>query len=147
VNSKVQPDLGKLKIFITEHILILEGPKIYMALASKQIDGYSGSTRLHCDLCDAINIMVYSEPPTGAALWHIFKISDVAKIRAYLCGNFNHPSQDDPIHSQRYYLGPTNLAELRDVYDVVPFTIHQTVGESVFIPAGCPHQVRCAWVL
>lgn len=115
-----------------------------MALASKQVDGYSGSTRLHCDLCDAVNLMVYSTPPQGTALWHIFKVCDVAKIRAYVRDTFNHPPQDDPVHSQQYYLGPSNLAELRDVHGVVPFTIHQAVGEAIFIPAGCPHQV-CMW--
>lgn len=114
---------------------------MYMALASKQVDGYSGSTRLHCDLCDAINLMVYSIPAQGTALWHIFKVCDVPKIRAYIQDAFNHPREDDPIHSQRYYLGPSNLAELKNVHGVVPFTIHQAVGEAVFIPAGCPHQV------
>jgi hypothetical protein len=112
-----------------------------MALATKQCDGYSGSTRLHCDLCDAINVMVYSTPSTGTALWHIFKVSDVAKIRAYIRDRFKLASEDDPIHCQRYYLGPSHLVELKSMYGVVPFTIHQAVGEAVFIPAGCPHQV------
>jgi hypothetical protein len=85
--------------------------------------------------------MVYSAPFNGTALWHIFKVSDVAKIRAYIRSTFNHSYQNDPIHSQRYYLGPSHLAELKTVHGVVPFTIHQSVGEAVFIPAGCPHQV------
>jgi len=122
----------------------MKGPKVYMALASKQVDGYSGSTRLHCDLCDAVNLMVYSSPPEGTALWHIFKVCDVNKIRIYIQDAFNHLQQDDPIHSQRYYLGPTKLEELKAMHGVVPFVIHQRVGEAVFIPAGCPHQV-CAW--
>lgn len=119
------------------------GPKVYMALASKQVDGYSGSTRLHCDLCDAINSLVHCAPPTGTALWHIFKVTDVEKIRAYIRGTpkFRHPHDNDPIHSQLSYLGPRNLAELKAVHGVIPFTIHQAVGEAVFIPAGCPHQV------
>jgi hypothetical protein len=120
------------------------GPKVYMALASKQVDGFSGSTRLHCDLCDAINVLVYCTPPTGTALWHIFKVADVEKIRAYIrdTPKFNHPQDIDPIHTQRYYLGPTDLAELKTLHGIVPFTIHQAAGEAVFIPAGCPHQVR-----
>ena len=117
------------------------GPKVYMALASKQIDGYSGSTRLHCDLCDAINLMVHCVPATGTALWHIFKVSDVPKIREYIRSAFNHPQDDDPIHNQRYYLEPTKLAQLKTAYGVVPYTIHQSIGEAIFIPAGCPHQV------
>ncbi|KAF8220357.1 hypothetical protein L208DRAFT_1334293, partial [Tricholoma matsutake] len=127
VNSGVQPDLG---------------PKVYMVLASKQIDGYLGSTKLHCDLCNAINLMVHCVPVTGGALWHIFKVSDVPKIREYLRSAFNHPQDDDPIHSQQYYLEPTKLAQLKTMYGVMPYTIHQSIGEAIFIPAGCPHQVR-----
>jgi hypothetical protein len=111
-----------------------------MALRSSQEDGYSGSTRLHCDLCDAINLMVFSAPPTGTALWHIFKITDAPKIRAYI-REFYSCSLDDPIHSQHYYLGPSDLERLKVSYNVLPYTIYQKVGEAVFIPAGCAHQV------
>lgn len=111
-----------------------------MALASSQTDGYSGSTRLHCDLCDAANILVFSEPPNGTALWHIFKAEDAPKIQSYIREVFQCTSTD-PIHSQQFYLGPSHLAELQARYGVIPFVIHQAVGEVVFIPAGCPHQV------
>jgi hypothetical protein len=113
-----------------------------MALASRQIDGYSGSTRLHCDLCDAVNLMVYSNPPSGRALWHIFKVADAPEIRTFIQEVFRRSSHDDPIHCQQYYLGPTHLAQLKAKHGVVPYTIEQAVGEAVFIPAGCPHQVR-----
>jgi hypothetical protein len=116
------------------------GPKVYMALASSQTEGFSGSTRLHCDLCDAVNIMVFSEPPTGTSLWHIFKAKDAPLIRKYILETFNCKSTD-PIHSQQFYLGPRHLAELEARYGVVPFVIHQAVGEAIYIPAGCPHQV------
>ena len=143
VNSGVPPDLGMSQYLFVHSCgdKSMEGPKVYMALASKQVDGYSGSTRLHCDLCDAVNLMVYSSPPEGTAIWHIFKVCDVNKIRVYIRDAFNHLQQDDPIHSQWYYLGPTNLEELKTMHGVVPFAIHQGVGEAVFIPAGCPHQV------
>jgi hypothetical protein len=113
-----------------------------MALASVQADDYSGSTQLHCDLCDTINIMVYSFPSNGTALWHIFKVSDVPKLRAFLQAVFKcDPRSDDPIHSQQYYLGPLLLKRLGTECGIVPFIIYQRVGEAVFIPAGCPHQV------
>lgn len=111
-----------------------------MALKSHQDDAHSGSTRLHCDLCDAINIMVFSSPSTGTALWHIFKAADSHKIRAYI-KKFYNCTLDDPIHSQHYYLGPSDLKRIREEYGVVPYSIHQSVGEAVFIPAGCAHQV------
>jgi JmjC domain, hydroxylase len=112
-----------------------------MALKSIQEDNYSGSTRLHCDLCDAINIMVFSSLPTGTALWHIFQAADSDKIRAYI-KKFHGCTLDDPIHSQHYYLGPSDLERMKRLYGVVPYTIHQKVGEAVFIPAGCAHQVN-----
>lgn len=115
-----------------------------MALASTQSDDHHGSTRLHCDLCDAFNIMVHASPSTGRALWHIFRASDATKIREYL--KLIHPKDsmaDDPIHCQKYYLGPSQLSQLREQYDVIPFTFQQAVGEAVYIPAGCPHQESC----
>jgi hypothetical protein len=111
-----------------------------MALKTIQENGYSGSTRLHCDLCDAINIMVFSSPSTGTALWHIFRATDCDNIRAYI-RKFYDCTLVDPIHSQRYYLGPSDLERMKRLYGVVPYTIHQKVGEAVFIPAGCAHQV------
>lgn len=111
-----------------------------MAMASSQTEGYSGTTRLHCDLCDAVNLMVFSEPADGTALWHIFKAEDAPKLREFIKDVFNCTSTD-PIHSQQFYLGPHHLADLKAQYGVVPFVIHQAVGEAIFIPAGCPHQV------
>lgn len=119
----------------------MEGPKVYMALASTQGDSFSGSTRLHCDLCDAINILVFSTPTKGKALWHIFKAEDAPIIRQFIREVFNHTG-DDPIHSQQYYLGPSHLEQLKSKYGVVPFIVYQSVGEAIYIPAGCPHQVN-----
>jgi hypothetical protein len=111
-----------------------------MALKSCQADGYSGSTRLHCDLCDAVNLMVFSSPPTGTALWHIFKASDSLSIWTYI-REFYGCTLNDPIHSQHYYLGPADLNRLAELHGVAPYAIHQKVGEAVYIPAGCAHQV------
>lgn len=112
-----------------------------MALANAQADGFSGSTRLHCDLCDAINILVFSTSTTGTALWHIFKAEDAPLVRQFIREEFNHTG-DDPIHSQQYYLSPTHLERLKFKYGVIPFVIYQSVGEAIYIPAGCPHQVN-----
>lgn len=113
-----------------------------MALASVQSDDYHGSTRLHCDLSDAFNIMVYADPPSSTALWHIFKATDADTIRSYLRSRLNRSSDEgDPIHSQVFYMGPSQLKELEEVHGVKPFVIEQAVGEAVYIPAGCAHQV------
>lgn len=143
VNCGAKPDLGMCFGRVCTYALSCShylGPKVYMALKSKQEDGYSGSTRLHCDLCDAINIMVFSSPSSGTALWHIFRAADSHKIRAFI-RRFYNCTLDDPIHSQHYYFGPSDLEALGKHCGVVPYTIHQKVGEAVFIPAGCAHQV------
>lgn len=117
-----------------------------MALATKQEDGFSGSTRLHCDLSDAINILVFSAPSDGGALWHIFKPSDAPKIRHFIRTVFGFTS-GDPIHSQRFYLNPSHLMRLQKEYSVIPFVVFQKVGEAVAVPAGSPHQVSIVYVI
>jgi len=48
----------------------------------------------------------------------------------------------DPIHDQQMYLDKTMRKRLLDEYGVEPYAIVQCEGDSVFIPAGAPHQVK-----
>ncbi|KAI0365278.1 hypothetical protein BV20DRAFT_1038982 [Pilatotrama ljubarskyi] len=120
------------------------GPKIYSALACPFDEDHSGSTRLHIDLSDAINVMTYAgtcyDGAPGYALWHIFEACDVPALRDFMQFKFP-PHSGDVIHNQEIYLTPSLLRELDDTRGVRPYLIHQRVGEAVFIPAGCPHQV------
>ncbi|KDQ33666.1 hypothetical protein PLEOSDRAFT_1023267, partial [Pleurotus ostreatus PC15] len=65
------------------------GPKIYATTAS----GHNGSTHLHMDMTDAINIMA-----SGRALWHIFRSDDADAIRQVL-KPYCDPT--DPINSHQ----------------------------------------------
>jgi len=47
----------------------------------------------------------------------------------------------DVIHDQQTYLSEDLLVELRETFGVRSWRIYQRVGEAVFIPAGCAHQV------
>jgi len=77
----------------------------------------------------------------GGALWHIFLRRDADLLRQFLRDKYDTTLEgDDPIHAHRYYLTKPLLRELAERYKVVPFEIHQRVGDAVFIPAGCPHQ-------
>lgn len=87
----------------------------------------------------------------GGALWDIFRREDIPKLQDYLlkhCQDFRHSrniSADSvvhPIHDQTFYLNEGHKKKLKEEYQVEPWTFEQHLGEAVFIPAGCPHQVR-----
>ncbi|KAL9163121.1 hypothetical protein ABFS82_06G020800 [Erythranthe guttata] len=129
-------------------------------------------TKLHCDISDAVNIMTHAaavhtlrtsrgKKPAdvlqkcakkyGAALWDIFRREDVPKINEYLRRHykeFDHyksspvASVVHPIHDQTFYLDEEHKRKLKEEYNVEAWTFEQHLGEAVFIPAGCPHQVR-----
>ncbi|KAL1711512.1 hypothetical protein EV715DRAFT_215224, partial [Schizophyllum commune] len=121
------------------------GPKMYNAQASTTGEGSKGSTRLHMDMADALNVMTYAasetrdSPPAGAA-WDIFRPEDSATVRQYMRQSL-HPTSSDPIHSQHYYLDDKLRSELFAETGVRSFHFHQLPGEAVIIPAGCAHQV------
>ncbi len=121
---------------------------MYNALSTSHDDEHSGSTRLHLDLSDAVNILMWAstrkDGQRGYALWHIFAVEDAPLVRQYLYAKqreMGTTSSGDPIHNQETYLTPTMLQELSARHGVRPYTIRQGVGDAVFIPAGCAHQV------
>lgn len=146
------------------------GPKMYNAYPAPDFlpthtdesDDVKGTTNLHLDLTDAMNIMLFSAGgtlapessttlkgiPSCGAIWDIFPPAASSVIRTYLNSPAylaSHPSavpQDDPIHRQCYYLTETDLTTLSHEYAVHSHRIFQEPGEAVFVPAGCCHQVR-----
>jgi lysine-specific demethylase 3 len=143
---------------------------MYNSMASSQEAGSQGSTRLHMDMADAINVMLYAsdcaDGSPGYAVWDLFHAEDSEKIREFLRkkltpsptatkGQQESQSQDekavlpiqgitadhDPIHIQRFYLDVELRWQLWAQYGVKSYRIYQRPGEGVFIPAGCAHQV------
>jgi hypothetical protein len=121
------------------------GPKMYNALAGREEPGGFGSTRLHMDVADAVNIMLYAskrpDGTPGCAVWDLFRAEDADKIRAFLRGKFPDAKMTDPIHSQLFYLDSQLREELHAQYGVASFRVYQYPGQAVFVPAGCAHQV------
>ena len=156
------------------------GPKMYIAYGSPLYPEY-GSTNLHMDMSDAVNLMVYVGIPQDGnndetvreglkavdeagcdmamkkrvreegvrvgALWHIFHPRDADKIRDFLNkvsmekGHKLEP-HNDPIHDQGVYLTSHLRHRLFKEYGVEGYAIAQCEGDTVFIPAGAPHQVQ-----
>lgn len=132
-------------------------PLFHLGLLPFVGPGGKGSTRLHMDMADAVNIMLHTSPPLGenvplehapgVAAWDIFRAEDADKIRAYLreWARKSKPSwiiTDDPIHTHAYYIDSGMRKQLWREYGVRSWRIYQRQGEAIFIPAGCAHQVR-----
>lgn len=92
-----------------------------------------------------------SQMVNGGAVWDIFRKQDVPKIIEYLEKHrkeFRHinncpvNSVIHPIHDQTIFLDERHKKQLKEEFGVEPWTFEQYLGEAVFIPAGCPHQVR-----
>jgi hypothetical protein len=124
------------------------GPKMYNAEATLQDDNHHGSTRLHLDLTDAVNVMIWAanldeeSGESGYAVWHIFAASDLPCLRQFLTEEGIFKGMGDSVHSQTICMTPALLQRLFDKYGVRPYVINQYVGHAVYIPAECAHQVR-----
>jgi lysine-specific demethylase 3 len=139
------------------------GPKMYNSMASSQEPGSKGSTRLHTDMTDALNVMLYAskceDGTEGYAVWDLFRAEDSDKLRGFLRRKFGPPKNGflgmgggsgsgggiviahDPIRGQQIYLDVELRQALFDETGVKSYRVYQRPGDGIFIPAGCAHQV------
>jgi len=120
------------------------GPKMYAAYAGSS-GSTVGTTQLHLDAADAINVLQHSGGPPDApgAIWDLFRREDADELREFIRFKFGQCyAISDPIHDQAFYLTDELLEELYISKSIRSFRVYQKVGEVVLVPAGCPHQVR-----
>lgn len=127
------------------------GPKMYIAYGSSDGEKGKGTTNLHCDMADAVNIMFYAssvdqtseDKKVAAAVWDIYPAEDLPKIKKFLAELADDLKIKvvDPIHDQWVYLDATLRSKLWEKYKVRSWRVYQNPGDAVFIPAGCAHQV------
>ncbi|GAA5958554.1 hypothetical protein JCM3765_006672 [Sporobolomyces pararoseus] len=140
------------------------GPKGYFSEISDDTEGGQGSTKLHMgslqhkphDAADAVNVLLWASPgphqTQGFAIWDLYRAEDADKIREFLYeliaerdygGDVERArmDQDDPIHTQRFFLDQKLRKELWEKKGVKSWRIHQKPSQVVFVPAGCAHQV------
>src|SRR5690606_14049449 len=95
------------------HVVPDLGPKMYNAYPSPT-GPKMGTTKLHLDAADAINVMFFSsgsiEEP--GAIWDIFRREDAQKLRSFITKQFPKIGKADPIHDQSFYLNEEMLNKL-----------------------------------
>ena len=96
--------------------------------------------------CDVLTRRRVREKTVGA-IWHIYHPRDADKIRDLINkvllerGNHKLEANTDPIHDQKIYLNHVLRDRLYREYGVTGYAYPQCAGDTVFIPAGAPHQV------
>ncbi|XP_010489647.1 PREDICTED: lysine-specific demethylase JMJ25-like isoform X2 [Camelina sativa] len=83
----------------------------------------------------------------GGAQWDVFRRQDVPKLAEYLQKTLQKPDnvQTDFVSRPLYegsFLNEQHKRQLKDEFGVEPWTFEQHRGEAIFIPAGCPFQMR-----
>ncbi|KAL6303835.1 hypothetical protein BKA93DRAFT_720606, partial [Sparassis latifolia] len=121
------------------------GPKMYNAHGLKHDNLHHGSTKLHIDITDAVNVLLWAadtaDGELGGALWHIFPAVSAPEIRRFLTQVYDFRGPGDPIHSHSVYFTPEMLNNLEAQCSIKPYVLFQRPGEAVFISASSPHQV------
>lgn len=94
---------------------------------------------------------VVSSDSCAGATWDVFRREDIPKLAEYLRSCSNEFGKSDavlndhvmrPLFDEAVYLNRDHKEKLKEEYGVEPWSFDQYLGQAVFIPAGCPFQVR-----
>ncbi|KAK6797556.1 hypothetical protein RDI58_005258 [Solanum bulbocastanum] len=92
-----------------------------------------------------------SDSSHSGALWDVFRRQDVPMLIEYLRfhwkkhGDSDHVTDDSvpsPLYDGIVYLNEHHKRKLKELFGIEPWSFEQHLGAAIFIPAGCPFQVR-----
>ncbi|KAM1468281.1 hypothetical protein ACFX13_034115 [Malus domestica] len=91
-----------------------------------------------------------SEKTHLGVLWDVFRRQDVQKLTEYLrihwqeIGKLNETNifVTSPFYDGTLFLNGDHKRKLKEEFGIEPWSFEQHLGQAVFIPAGCPFQVR-----
>ncbi|TQE05124.1 hypothetical protein C1H46_009276 [Malus baccata] len=91
-----------------------------------------------------------SEKTHLGVLWDVFRRQDVPKLTEYLrihwqeIGKLNETNifVTSPFYDGTLFLNGDHKRKLKEEFGIEPWSFEQHLGQAVFIPAGCPFQVR-----
>ncbi|KAK3028511.1 hypothetical protein RJ639_038579, partial [Escallonia herrerae] len=106
----------------------------------------SGEMTANCEDLKTANGDTFERSCPGA-LWDVFRRQDVPKLIDYLRIHWKEFEKPDtmvpcPLYDGVIYLNQHHKRKLKEEFRVEPWSFQQHLGEAVFIPAGCPFQVR-----
>lgn len=94
---------------------------------------------------------VISSDSRAGATWDVFRREDIPKLAEYLRVHWIEFGKSDavvndhvmlPFYDESVYLDRHHKEKLKEEFGIEPWSFHQYLGQAVFIPAGCPFQVR-----
>ncbi|XAR52615.1 hypothetical protein NMG60_11020769 [Bertholletia excelsa] len=105
---------------------------------------------LHCEDLNRTGGDIFENNSRGAC-WDVFHREDVPKLIEYLRVHWKDFGKTEslinecvmrPLFDAEIFLNKRHKRQLKEEFGVEPWSFEQHLGQAVFIPAGCPFQVR-----
>lgn len=121
-----------------------------LIIDSTEDDRTENEKALKCEDLNRISEETVTKSRPGA-IWEIYRREDVPKLVEYMKLHWDEFGVSDdimddsvprPLHEGVIYLNSHHKKKLKEEFGIEAWTFEQHLGVAVFIPAGCPFQVR-----
>ncbi|GAV86982.1 JmjC domain-containing protein/WRC domain-containing protein/zf-4CXXC_R1 domain-containing protein [Cephalotus follicularis] len=105
---------------------------------------------VNCEQLSRANGNIPAEAHPGAQ-WDVFRRQDVPKLVKYLQVHWTDVGRVEcvtndfvtcPLYDEAIFLNEHHKRQLKEEFGVEPWSFEQHLGQAVFVPAGCPFQLR-----